>query len=86
MISFNLLNQVAFRRAQAACDHQMPPEDAAERCESCDGSGVHPAGGKCMMCGGNGWVCRHDWHKFPGEAKDGTKLARCRKCGLEIEV
>ena len=27
MITFNLLNQAAFSPAQAAYDHQMPPED-----------------------------------------------------------
>jgi hypothetical protein len=29
--------------------------------------------------------CEHKWRRGPGEAKDGTKFARCVKCGLEVE-
>ena len=28
----------------------------------------------------------HDWHRLPGEAKDGTRFARCAKCGEEVEI
>ena len=27
----------------------------------------------------------HKWIRMPGEAKDGTRFARCVKCGLEAE-
>ena len=28
----------------------------------------------------------HDWHRLPGEAGDGTRFVKCRKCGREEEV
>jgi hypothetical protein len=27
----------------------------------------------------------HDWRRLPGEAKDGTRFTKCRKCGLTEE-
>lgn len=35
------------------------------------------------------WDCKeqgHRWKRMPGQAADGTKLAKCIKCGLEAEV
>ena len=35
------------------------------------------------------WDCEedgHDWKRLAGEAKDGTKFAKCRKCGETKEL
>lgn len=35
------------------------------------------------------WDCEedgHDWKRLPGEAKDGTRFVKCRKCGKVEEI
>lgn len=78
-------------RAQAAYDAQMPSDDldCVTPCPRCGGSGLqYPGeekGPSCEECDGRGEVGGHDWHRLPGEAKDGTRFKKCRKCGLEDE-
>ena len=75
-------------RAQAKHDAKGPPEErsCSEACPDCAGSGFQPDGEtECLRCTGDGTIATHDWHLLRGEAKDGTRFSRCRRCGLEVE-
>jgi hypothetical protein len=39
----------------------------------------------CIRCNGDGILVLHQWKWLPGEAAEGTRFKKCRKCGAEEE-
>ena len=89
-----------FDAAQRAYDAQMPEDDddpCAEECPTCDGEGIvktdkpasdYPDGNNtetCPDCKGEGVKFNHNRLMRRGEAKDGTRFAKCTRCGKVVE-
>lgn len=78
----------SLRRAQEAYDAQEPPDDhdCTEDCPDCEATGMQPDGQTyCIRCNGDGILVLHQWKWLPGEAAEGTRFKKCRKCGAEEE-
>jgi hypothetical protein len=78
--SFNQMHMNTFgnwqdheKRAARAFDRSMTKAQAAYDAQT------PPDGDNCR----DG---QHDWHRLPGEAKDGTKFIKCRRCGATEET
>ena len=82
----------SFDAAQAAYDNRSPEDDdanpCASECSTCDGQGIiatKDGQAPCPDCNGEGVRYAHRW-RSRGEAPDGTRFARCSRCGMEEEV